>query len=156
MASTTSIPTPKFQYKNLMCPQIVALLREKDAQKDWVKNSEFTGLVDMPQFDTDTSVLDYLLASYNENDGKFSVLLVHLRRRQISFSIEPEDVHRLTGLPFKNKPVVTTKVVLTDEDKKFLESHYNVQVDAYYEILQYKIPTAINDQMIGLTLEEQQ
>ncbi|KAH9299849.1 hypothetical protein KI387_031531, partial [Taxus chinensis] len=77
-------------------------------------------LVDMPHLKTDPDILNYLLSSYNSEDGLFYVTLNDGRIFQ--FSIEANDIHRFTGLPFKNLPIVTTKATLLEEDKKFVES----------------------------------
>ena len=90
----------------------------------------FTGLVNMPHFETDPDILNYLLSCYNSEDGIFYVTLND--GQMFQFTIEPNDIHRFTGLPIRNLPTVTTKATLVEENKKFLESKYGFHVDCKY------------------------
>ncbi|KAH9329301.1 hypothetical protein KI387_001409 [Taxus chinensis] len=122
--------TGKILYRNPLCPHIQTVLKMNSEYKDLIDACEFGGLVRMPHFETDTDILNYLISSYNTEDDLFYVTVDD--GRMFQFGIDPTDIHRFTGLPFKNLPFVTSKATLVEDDKKYLESNFGFHVDCKY------------------------
>ncbi|KAH9304172.1 hypothetical protein KI387_018666, partial [Taxus chinensis] len=58
----------KINYRNPLCPHIHTALKMSSEYQALMEECEFTGLVNMPHFETDPDILNYLLSCYNSED----------------------------------------------------------------------------------------
>ena len=82
-------------------------------------------LVSMGMFPNDIPLLDAILNSY---DNENSTVTMTIHGKPISSSIKPSDIHRLTGLSFKDsiEQVNTKATLLSEKDKILLETNYGI------------------------------
>jgi len=93
-----------------------------------VDQTGFKELVFMPQFDIDSKLLDYLMSIYDVQESRFYVAT---KLANFFFGVSTTDIGHLIGLPHHGDDVVqlTTKALLREEDKIYLEEVYNIQID---------------------------
>lgn len=83
----------------------------------------------MPQFETNSNLLDYLMSIYDRKEARFYLVMKSI---SFSFGISPIDINQLTGLLHHGDDVcqVTFKALLYLKDKTYLKETYHIQIDS--------------------------
>lgn len=94
-----------------------------DSSKKWVYKSSLHELMYMPKILIENASLENILKNYDVNTNSMTLAQ---KKKNFTFSFNREDIARLTGLPFQGDKLMHFSILMNNNDKCYLEEHFNV------------------------------